>query len=105
MGDLSCIVRTMRREKGLRIRVRPRAQKTRVLQIREDGTVEIAVAAPPEKGKANKTLLRFLARILGIDVKNLRILPSTQRHPQKVVILEGIDLQKAIEILKQQIHS
>ncbi|HEC02146.1 MAG TPA: DUF167 domain-containing protein, partial [Phycisphaerales bacterium] len=32
-----------------------------------DGMLKIKVSAPPEKGKANQSLLKFLARVL--DVK------------------------------------
>jgi uncharacterized protein len=45
---------------SLRIRVKPRASKSRVLGERE-GELEVAVAAPPVDGKANAELLRVLA--------------------------------------------
>jgi uncharacterized protein len=44
----------------LRVRVKPRASKSRVLGAKE-GELEVAVAAPPVDGKANEELVRVLA--------------------------------------------
>jgi uncharacterized protein len=45
---------------SIRIRVKPRASKSRVLAEKE-GELEVAVAAPPVDGKANEELVRVLA--------------------------------------------
>ena len=45
---------------SLRIRVKPRASKSRVLGER-DGELEVAVSAPPVDGAANEALIRILA--------------------------------------------
>ena len=46
----------------IRVKVIPRSAKTRIVGTMADGTLKIKVAAPPEKGKANQELLRFLSR-------------------------------------------
>jgi len=45
----------------IRVKVIPRSAKTEIAGTMADGTLKIKVAAPPEKGKANQELLRFLA--------------------------------------------
>ncbi len=90
-----------REARGLTVRVRPRARKSRVLRVREDGVVEIAVAAPPERGRANEALLRFLARVLGIPRTSLSLVPSTRTRPLKVVVLKGMSPVEAQEHLKR----
>lgn len=45
---------------SVRVRVKPRASKSRVLGEKE-GELEVAVAAPPVDGKANEELVRVLA--------------------------------------------
>ncbi len=45
---------------SLRVRVKPRASKSRVLGER-DGELEVAVSAPPVDGAANEELVRILA--------------------------------------------
>ena len=45
---------------SLRVRVKPRASRSRVLGVRS-GELEVAVAAPPVDGAANEELVRVLA--------------------------------------------
>jgi len=58
----------------LRIKVIPKAGKTDLLEIMADGTIRIAVAATPEKGQANKELLKFLATALEIRKYQVKII-------------------------------
>lgn len=50
---------------SVRVRVKPRASKSRVLGERE-GELEVAVAAPPVDGKANEELVRVLAEFFDV---------------------------------------
>jgi len=50
----------------LPVRVQPGASRAGVLG-EHAGRLKVAVAAPPEKGKANKALLRQLAKRLGLS--------------------------------------
>lgn len=53
----------------IQVDVRPNAKKTEILAyISDTGTLKVAVKAPPEQGRANLELVRFLSRILGRDV-------------------------------------
>lgn len=72
------------------VKVRPGAGRTRIRGIQPDGTVLMDVAAPPEKGKANQEVLRFLARTLGVDRAALHLVPSTRTRRQKVIQVEGL---------------
>jgi uncharacterized protein (TIGR00251 family) len=49
----------------LRVKVIPRSAKTEIVGTMADGTLKIRIAAPPEKGKANAELIRFLAAHYG----------------------------------------
>lgn len=48
----------------LRIKVKPNARKSAVLKI-EDGILHLAIAAPPEDGRANAEVERFLTKLTG----------------------------------------
>ena len=54
-----------------------------------DGVLKVRVAAPPTEGKANRELLAFLARSLGVPPTSIRLLKGEgSRH--KVVEIAGI---------------
>jgi uncharacterized protein len=46
---------------SLRVHVKPNARTTEILE-RGEGYLKVAVAAPPDKNKANKELIRFLSK-------------------------------------------
>ncbi len=48
--------------------------------------LKIAIAAPPEKGKANSELITFLSGIFNIPQKNIRIRQG-ETSPHKTIIL------------------
>lgn len=49
-----------------------------------DGMIKIKVAAAPEKGKANKELIAFLAKKLGLRKKDISVI-SGQTNPVKQI--------------------
>jgi uncharacterized protein YggU (UPF0235/DUF167 family) len=65
---------------------RPRAPKTRV-RGSVGAALKLDVAAPPERGKANAEILRFLARALVLDPGALRIAAGTGGREKSVRVL------------------
>ena len=63
-----------------------------------DGTLKIKVSAPPEKGKANQCLLKFLAKELGVKKSAVAIL-SGQTSPLKRVQVAGISADELLRKL------
>ena len=56
-------------EVDIRVKVIPKSSKTELAGYLPDGTWKIKVAAAPEKGKANRALVEFLAEHLGVREK------------------------------------
>jgi uncharacterized protein (TIGR00251 family) len=54
-----------------------------------DGMLKIKVTAPPEKGKANQCLIKFLAEYLEVK-KNVISIISGQTNPVKHIQILGI---------------
>ena len=80
----------------LSVKVAPNTSRNEIVGIKE-GVVYIKVAAPPDKGKANKELIAFLADNLGIKKSALLIVKGqTSRH--KTIVIEGMSV---VEILKR----
>ena len=75
----------------------PRARKTEFGGILEDGTVRIRVAAPPVEGKANRAVIAFLAKALGIR-KNMIEIVAGERGLDKIISIDGMP---ANEVEKQ----
>ena len=59
-----------------------------------DGHLKVAVTAAPEKGKANRAILTFLARKLEIKKSELS-LHAGEASTQKKILLEGYTLAEA----------
>ena len=54
------------------VKVVPGASRTRILG-EWDGRARMAVATPPEKGKANKALIAFLAKLLSVRKSDVTV--------------------------------
>ena len=70
------------REVVFQVKIHPSASKNEIKEILEDKTVKINIAAPPEKGKANRELVKFLAQQLGVEKNNVTLI-SGETSPQK----------------------
>lgn len=74
---------------AITVKVTPRAKKTAVAGVMDDGTIKIQVAAPPEAGKANAALVEFLGRILGLPASQIEIVAG-HTSERKLISLVGI---------------
>lgn len=73
---------------ALTIRVIPRASRTEIANIMDDGTVRIRVSAPPAEGKANQAVIEFLANVLNIAPSQIEIVAGKQRRDKIVAITD-----------------
>lgn len=83
---------------ALAVRVTPRASKNEIVDILSDGTVKVHLTAPPVEGKANEALLKFLAKVLEIPVKQLEIVAGANGRDKliSVVDMDAITVHKKI---------
>ncbi len=58
----------------LKVKAKPGASKSAVVEIMSDGTIKVSIAAAPEKGKANAELIKFLAKEFGVSKKDISII-------------------------------
>ena len=71
----------------LTLHVQPGAKHCVVSGLHGDA-LKIRLAAPPIEGRANEALLRFIAELFGVPVRNVELLRGAQsRH--KTVKIEG----------------
>ena len=86
---------------GIRVRivVKPNSKRPGIKIDSERKFLQISVKSPPDKGKANKEILKLLAKQLDLPTTNLSII-SGQTSRDKIVLVTNItfeDLQKKIE--------
>ena len=68
MGDQDLPVRAVEERNGrvrVRVRVQPKASRNAVV-FEPDGRIRVALTAPPIDGEANKALIVYIARLLGM---------------------------------------
>ena len=63
-----------------------------------EGMLKIKVSAAPEKGKANKCLVAFLADELGVKNKNISIISGLAK-PVKKIMVSGISARSLLSKL------
>jgi len=83
----------------LPVKIVPGASQTRYLGPWA-GRARIAVAAPPEKGKANRALVEFLAGVLGVRKGCIAVVRGAA-SAQKTVRVEGITPAALAEALRR----
>jgi uncharacterized protein len=69
----------------LRLTVVPGAQRTQVVGLYGD-RLKIRLAAPPEKGAANRELIDFLARALDLPKSSLKLTAGGQSRSKVVAV-------------------
>ena len=81
------------------IRVVPRASKNQICgEI--DGDIKIRLQAPPVEGKANKALIAFLAKKLGIPKRGIAVISGIKSRNKRIQI-EGMTEKQVLDLLKK----
>jgi hypothetical protein len=83
-----------------RIKVQPGAVKNEIMGVQGD-VLKIKISAPPVKGKANKALIDFLAKELGVKRSEVEIVSGHTSRIKKIkVVGEGTqELGKGMKLL------
>ncbi len=71
---------------SLQVRIVPRSPKTEWAGFLESGDWKIKVAAPPERGKANEELIRFLASEFSVPRSSIEIVAGATSHHKLIRI-------------------
>jgi len=70
----------------LSIQVKPNSQKTELI-LEPDGTLIMRVAAPPTRGKANKEMVKWLAKKIGKPSSQVRLISGLHSRTKIIEIL------------------
>jgi len=81
----------------LKVKIIPKSSTNKIVGW-ENEELKIRIAAPPEKGKANLTLIRFLSKFLGLTQAEV-VLLSGEASRHKRILLVQADYQKISSVL------
>jgi uncharacterized protein (TIGR00251 family) len=88
MADRQFKMHHGQRGSALAIRVTPRASRNEVVEILDDGTVRVRLAASPADAEANAALLEFLSDILGVPQSQLDIVAGAIGRDKLVSVVD-----------------
>ena len=84
-------------EVKISLRVYPNASRNEMVGF-TDGILRVKISAPPIKGKANRELVIFLSRLLGVGKDSVNIIKGhTTRN--KVVAIDGLSREEVMKRL------
>ena len=81
------------------IKVVPGASRDRVVGPLGDA-LKVQVSAPPERGKANASVARLIANVLGVAEKQVRVVRGST-SPRKALHVDGINLATCAQRLRR----
>jgi len=82
------------RGSALAVRVTPRASRNEIVEVLDDGTIKVRLAAPPTDNEANEALINFLSEILGVPKTQLDIVAGEVGR-DKLVSVVDMDVETA----------
>jgi uncharacterized protein len=79
---------------GILLRVKSRAGGAKnAITSQHDGMLKVSVTQAPEKGKANKAIVKLLANSWGLQKSQITLIAGPS-SPQKKFLLSGIPLSE-----------
>jgi len=82
-----------------KLKIQPRASKNEVSCLQGDA-LKVRLTAPPVDGAANNACIDFIARLLGVPKKTVKIV-SGHTNPHKMIEVEGISKADVLHIIGQ----
>src|SRR5919109_3851068 len=94
MSDRKFNLHDGKKGSALAVRVTPRASRNEIVEMLEDGTIKVRLAAPPVDDQANEALIEFLSDILGVPKSRLDIVAGATGRDKLVAVLD-MDVETA----------
>ena len=76
------------RGSAIAVRVTPRASRNEIVEVLEDGTIKVRLAAPPSDNEANDALIIFLSEILGVPKSQLDIVAGNAGRDKLISVVD-----------------
>jgi len=73
---------------AIAVRVTPRASRNEIVELLEDGTIKVRLAAPPSDNESNEALISFLSEILGVPTSRLDIVAGASGRDKLIAVVD-----------------
>ena len=83
----------------IKVKVLPRSSKNQIIG-QEGDLFKVKLTSPPVEGKANKALIEFLAKKLGIPKAHMQI-KSGKSSKLKSILIHGLTLEEITQSLNK----
>jgi len=94
MADKKIKLHDGKKGSALAVRVTPRASRNEIVEVLNDGTIKVRIAAPPADNEANEALILFMAEILGVSKSRLDIVAGEAGRDKLITVLD-MDVETA----------
>ncbi len=88
MSDRTFNLHNGKRGSALAVRVTPRASQNEIVELMEDGTIKVRIAAPPSDDEANEALIKFMAEVLGVPKSRLDIVAGASGRDKLISVVD-----------------
>jgi hypothetical protein len=88
MADRKFKLHDGKKGSALAVRVTPRASRNEIVELLDDGTIKVRIAAPPADNEANEALIEFLADVLGVPKSRLDIVAGVTGRDKLISIMD-----------------
>ncbi len=88
MSDRKFNLHDGKKGSALAVRVTPRASRNEIVELLDDGTIKVRIAAPPTDSEANETLIDFLSEILGVPKSQLDIVAGVAGRDKLISVVD-----------------
>ena len=86
------------KETLIKVYLQPKSSKNEMAGPYRDG-IKVKVTAPPIEGKANESLIRFLAKEIGISPSSIEMIKGQHAREKILRISGGVDQELLKKIL------
>src|SRR5512138_960805 len=88
MSDRKFNLHDGKKGSALAVRVTPRASRNEIVELLDDGTIKVRIAAPPTDSESNETLIDFLSEILGVPKSRLDIVAGVNGRDKLISVVD-----------------
>lgn len=88
MSDRKFNLHSGKKGSALAVRVTPRASRNEIVELMEDGTIKVRLAAAPSDNEANEALIGFLSEVLGVPKSRLDIVAGAAGRDKLISVVD-----------------